>query len=270
MSAQTDTADLHWYIAVDVRAPAGIEKRIAKAIAPAKAIVWRRNAFFSGLNPVDKEELTKRFGDQDIIVTRIDDDDLLHRNFVAEARREMLNDTGLSAVTFSDGLDLTLSDMKAAHTRYPWIAAGLCIKSSARAVVTPYDMKHTRTAGWISRRKGAAREVRGSPMWVRVWHSASDSTEARGLRNAGGPNLKIEWSEFGLSAANLTALQKISRGTAPAPKRTHSFSRLEMKLAVVKQIKSLRTQSEAAGIDEKLAKKLQKDAKRLLEVLYCI
>ncbi|MDF1634405.1 glycosyltransferase [Mycoplana sp. MJR14] len=270
ISALTETKETYWYIAVDVRAPANIEKRIAKAIAPAKAVVWRRNPFFTGLHPVDKDELANKFGDQSIIVMRIDDDDLLHRDFVSEVRKHTSRGAALSAVTFGQGIDLTLSNMAAVDTWYPWIGAALSIQSSASELITPYDMKHTRTAEWIQRRGGDAKEVRSAPMWVRMWHQASDSTEARGFRNAGGTELRVDWAEYGLTSNNLAALQQAAQTVTTSPKRAHSFSRLEMKLAVVKQIRALRAQSKANGVSEKASRELRKDAKRLLEVLYCI
>lgn len=265
IAAQTEKENLHWVIALDIRAPKEMEVRIRDAIYPARARFWRRNPYNTGLDPVDRDDIAGMFGGLNVIVARVDDDDLIHRDFAKKARDALAERQGLSALSFDVGFDLSLSDLTPAVTSYPWIAAGLCIKSAADSVVTPYDFHHLKIPQRIKKRGGNAHVISDSPMWVRVWHSASDSAEARGIRSAQGA-AGVDWTEYGVNEGDLRELQQIAASVPPQPSKRHSFSRLEMKGAVVNQIRHLKLQAETAP--EAQAKRAKKDARRLLEVLY--
>ena len=156
LRAQTDRS-FTWVLVRDIRAPEWVDGELERLAAGMSFDIWRRDPTVEGINPVDRPAVRAMLAARPTILARCDDDDLLHRTYIARARDELAGRTAPSALTFVRGGYLYGGKVYPKH--YPWFSAGLAVLPDERAQITPYLFKHPRF-GTDMRQKGfEAREV---------------------------------------------------------------------------------------------------------------
>jgi hypothetical protein len=178
------------------------------------------------------------------ILARCDDDDLLHRTYIARTREELTGRTPPSAVTFVRGG--YLYEGKVYPKRYPWFTAGLAVLPDERAHITPYLFNHAHF-GIDMRRKGfEARELTTPyPMWLRTISATSDSAARRRLR----PRMwhrpsAVAFTDYGATEESVERLQDALAAAPVTPNPVPGRSRLAQKMELAQQIRALKAASE--------------------------
>lgn len=240
LSRQTEDK-LHWVVATDILAPPDIEERIA-ALGVPRTHVWRINPLISGMDPLDLRGLGKLAPDGEFILTRLDDDDLLHPDF-ARLTRQIFEGVGpLAAHSFSTGVNL-LSDGRVQRQTYPWIGLGLSIRSGADCLMSPYSVKHTLIPKLIAERGGVALVTdTEEPQWVRSIHADSDSDFRWRDRRKKAVSETMDLDAFGLGKENLHRLCQALQCAEPStpvtvPGQEVIYSRLELKGRVLAELR---------------------------------
>jgi len=261
LSVQT-SSNFIWAVAIDSRAPAGIEERI-KALAPRLAIeVWRRDPFVVGLTPLNRGRIAELADGKDVILSRVDDDDLLHQDFVTRAQRDLLHSPAPSALSYSRGANFV--DGEFYPDVYPWFSAGLTTRTKADLSLHAYRYAHTQMGGRVEDAGGLAWVKESSePMWIRTWRASSDSTAARGFRITQDNAEAVDLEKFGL---NLNLIDELNHVLASAPvaedrgvRSKQAIPRMQLKISILKQIKT------AAGLGAEEA-----DLEALRQAMYLI
>jgi Putative rhamnosyl transferase len=239
LRAQTDMS-FTWVLVRDARAPEWVDDEIERLTAGLSFDIWRRDPTADGLNPVDRRAVRAMMASRRTILSRCDDDDLLHRTYVARTRQELAERTPPSALTFIQGGYLFAG--KVYPKRYPWFTAGLAVVPDERAQITPYLFNHPRFGAEMRRKGFEAREIRTShPMWLRSVSASSDSAARRRLRprwwHRPGP---VEFGDFGATEESIEQLQH-ALAEAPVPRNPNpKQSRLGQKMELAKQIRALK------------------------------
>lgn len=198
-----------WIVAIDARAPAWVEDRVA-SIAPRNHETWRIDALQHGLNPSAFIVKWQRRNAIRQYIARIDDDDLLHRDFVRLAREHLGKPTVPAALTFPCGLNLTASSSVSGF--YPWIGLGLTTYSPDGAF-NSYTVQHNKLKERLPEIEHIEIET-DYPMWIRTWRSSSVSSAAHGIR-AKGNNLTVDYGDFGLTPESTADLLRVLAQVMP-------------------------------------------------------
>jgi len=265
IAAQTDKKQTVWVLAVDVRAPENIEDEIKRRVAPAKVQIIRKNPLHSGMSPISVKDIQPFFDTDEIIITRIDDDDFLHKNFVKRTRAVFDSLVGAPyGVSFSEGIDFQVRSMGLAPATYPWFSAGSSIRSKLDDPVFPHNFNHTLMGEKLIQRGGKAHVEHGDPIWVRTWHINSDSSESRGIRANEALNIDFNWEDFGTTKDDLYALQSFMKNQSKSTSSGGSskYGRLTMKSAILGQARKLRK-----GLKKIESNSQRKDVERQIDIL---
>ena len=242
LRAQTDVS-FTWVLVRDVRAPEWVDAELERLAAGLTFDIWRRDPTVEGINPVVRPAVRAMIAKRPTILGRCDDDDFLHRTYVARTRKELAGRTPPSALTFVRGG--YLFENKVYPKRYPWFTAGLAVLPDDRSQITPYLFSHSRF-GTKMRAKGfEAREITTPHlMWLRTISATSDSAASRRLRPRFWHRPVVtDLSDFGATEESVTLLQQ-TLATAPiAPNPDPRRSRLAQKMELAQRIRALRGSS---------------------------
>ena len=240
LRAQTDMS-FTWVLVRDVRAPAWVDGELERLAGGMSFDIWRRDPTVEGINPVDRRAVRAMIAERPTILSRCDDDDLLHRSYIARTREELAGRTPPSAVTFVQGG--YLFERNVYLKRYPWFTAGLAVLPDARAQITPYLFNHA-FFGREMRRKGyEAREIKTThPMWLRTVTATSDSASRRRLRPRfwQRPTI-IDLSEFGATDESVALLERTLTSAPVTPNPRPGQSRLAQKRELAQRIRALKS-----------------------------
>jgi len=236
-----------WAVAIDKRAPEWVDDAIRQLTPGIDVRIWRIDPLVDGLNPVDVEALERIARGDAVITSRVDDDDLLHRDFVRRTRSELKDATGVVYLTYGDGL--IISRRTTEKRRSPWIGLGLSCLSSAPFEDQAYRYSHSRTGVEAARDGHEVREISTpEPMWIRTYRATSDSAEPyKGTRIRIGEATSVDPRLFGLSKLGLWRLRRALREAEAAPTRSgitrpKAQPRLFMKSEILRTIEALRMQ----------------------------
>lgn len=241
-----------WVVATDCRAPAFVAGEIAAMAEGLSMSLWLRDPLVEGMNPISKKRLADAARGDDLLVARIDSDDLYARDFVASARRELQDAPYKTGLTFRKGLEFYPGEGLAKPVDYPWFSAGCVTKCHRNDIVTPYLSSHRKLPEAIRNTGGTVREpVGGLAMWARLVHGGSDSAAVR--KRSGGRRermIDLPLDQFGLSAADVARLGELAfvppaQSVPPLFPDRRGYSRLEMKLAILSQVRVLRRRPKA-------------------------
>ena len=272
IAAQTDNEKAIWILVVDIRAPKNIEEEITRRVAPAKVHIIRKNPLNSGMSPISKNDVRPLFDAEDIIIARVDDDDLLHKDFVKRTRATFDGLVGTPyGLSFAEGIDFQVSSMELAPKTYPWIGAGPSVRSKLENPVFPHNFNHTLMGEIITKRGGKAHVEHGAPIWIRTWHINSDSSEARGIRAGTALSIDFKWEDFGTTQQDLYELQSfMKKQSNSAPSGGSSkYGRLTMKSAILGQARELRRKSKEIESGSQ-RKDINRKIDILLEAMYSV
>jgi hypothetical protein len=255
--AQTDR-DFTWVISTDCRAPEWVFARL-EALSD-NIVVFKRDPLVSGLTPIGGEGV-RSLGDTKTAVVRLDDDDLLRRDFVGHLR-EIGTDLPLnSAITWENGFNLYEGGVEPAV--YAWSGQGTTTISTADHFFNPYTTNHLRL-GEKAKMRGGVALVDQEPMWVRTWHAASDSTAARGVRfeQAGGDaNLK----DYGVE--DHQAVYEI-HSNQPSP--PHFGGKVQAASEVKGEIFKLYTETKKQALSSKTPREVQSLKRRMARLAHAL
>ena len=223
--------------------------------------MFKRDPLASGLTPIGGEGV-RAFGDEKTAVVRLDDDDLLRRDFVAHLRAIGADLPLNSAITWENGFNLYEGGVEEAT--YAWSGQGTTTISTADHFFNPYTTNHLRLGEKAAARGGGA-IVDKERMWVRTWHAASDSTAARGIRfdRAGGD---ADLKAFGVE--DHQAVFNISANQPPPPQfegRVQAAS--EVKAEIFKLYVEAKKQARSSQNPREI-KSLKRRMARLAHALY--
>jgi hypothetical protein len=207
--------------------------------------IWRRDPIVEVMNPVDRPAVRAMIAARPTILARCDDDDLLHRTYIARAREELAGHTGPTALTFLRGG--YLYGGRVYPKRYPWFTAGLAVLPDERAQITPYLFNHPRFGIDMRQRGYEAREIdTRDPMWLRSVSATSDA----GARRRRRPWRRIRpwpWerpasvdlADFGATHEGVEELEDLLAKSPVAPNPQPQKSRLAQKMEIAKKIRAL-------------------------------
>ena len=243
LRAQTDTS-FTWVLVRDVRAPTWVDAEFEHLAAGMSFAIWERDPTVEGINPVDRRAARAMIAERPTILSRCDDDDLLHRTYVARTRQALAGHKPPSAVTFVKGGYLV--DGKVYLKRYPWFTAGLAVLPDERAQITPYLFNHA-FFGREMRRKGfEAQEIKTDhPMWLRTVSTTSDSAAQRRLRPRFWQRpTSVNLGDFGATEESIALLERTLASAPLPPNPRPRQSRLGQKMELAKEIRALRSSPE--------------------------
>lgn len=252
MRAQTDR-DFTWVISTDCRAPDWVFSRL-EALGD-NVVVFKRDPLASGLTPIGGEGV-RSFGDVKTAVVRLDDDDLLRRDFVAHLRAVGADLPLNSAITWENGFNLYQGGVEPAT--YAWSGQGTTTISTADHFFNPYTTNHLRLGEKAAARGGVAL-VAQERMWVRTWHAASDSTAARGIRFERTGN-DADLNDFGIN--DHQAIYKILSNQPPPPQfagKVQAASEVKAEIFKLyaeakKQVRRSKTPKEVKSLKRRMAR----------------
>lgn len=260
LRAQTDRS-FTWVLVRDVRAPDWVDGEFERLAAGMSFAIWRRDPTVEGINPVDRRAARALIAERPTILGRCDDDDLLHRTYVARTRGALAGHTPPSALTFVRGG--YLFDGNVYLKRYPWFTAGLAVLPDERAQITPYLFNHAFFGREMHRKGFEAREITTTdPMWLRTVSASSDSAARHRLRPRFWERpTPVDLADFGASAGSIAQLEDALAAVPLAPNPHPRRSRLAQKMELAQQIRALK--SSAVRSDESDA-----EIERLTAALY--
>ncbi len=261
LRAQTDKS-FTWVLVRDVRAPGWVDGELEGLAKGLSFDIWRRDPTVVGLNPVDRAAIRAMAGSRPMIVSRCDDDDLLHRTYTARTRRQLAGRSPPCALTFVCGGNLI--DGKVYPIRYPWFSAGLAVLVDEQATITAYRFSHTRFAVRMREQGFEALEVSTShPMWLRSISSGSDSAARRCIRPRWWQRpASLDFADFGATEQSIELLGHALAEAPAAPSQPPpNRSRLEEKAELGRKIRALK----AASVD---SDENEAEIERLTAALY--
>lgn len=247
LAAQTER-NFTWAVVIDERAPEWVEPELAALNLP-QLVVWKIDPIRHGMNPAPRHRVKEIVSEGPVIVSRVDDDDFLHVEFVERAGRELGALGPLSAYTVQNGANL-YPDGSTGSMRYAWFSAGLAILTTVEDFVSPYALAHNRADALIERRGGRVFvDEADRPGWVRSLHGDSDSGEAHGLDRWSKTQIELPWADYGTTADEVRKLSEVLAQAKPAPEmRMNGFgkpySRLGLKSNILTEIKRIRQQED--------------------------
>lgn len=115
-----------------------------------------------------------------IAMARVDDDDLLHRDWVT-TMRAALREHGSGTLPFSaaieHGIDLLSMQRSFRHYHHPTTPVGITLVSPASNCLNVFFCNHNRLHKMVEQMGGASRIVETrTPMWIYVRHAESESS----------------------------------------------------------------------------------------------
>jgi hypothetical protein len=192
-----------WVVLIDKRAPLWVEDRIGSFGIPHE--VWRIDPLEESINPNRTVTRWLKRHDARVYVARIDDDDLLHRDFVARALGALDGVDEPAVLTFPRGAYL-YHDKVTLHD-YPYIAIGLTTYAPDRNF-NCFSAQHNKFVEKIGIQVKPLELPTEGPMWIRTWRASSVSSTARGVVDTGTPH-QLRHAEFGLNRWTLWKLQRV-------------------------------------------------------------
>jgi Putative rhamnosyl transferase len=250
LHAQSDKS-FTWVLVRDVRAPAWVDGAFEGLATGLSFDIWRRDPTVVGINPVDWPAVRAMAATRPTILSRCDDDDLLHRTYVARARQELAGRTPPCALTFVQGGNLI--DGKVYPIRYPWITAGLAVLLDEKVWITPYFFNRIRF-GVDMREKGFEALEISTPhlMWLRSVSASSDSAARRRIRPRWWKRpARIPFKDFGATQESIEQLGKaLAEAPAPPSPRPPGRSRLAQKMELAQKIRALKAASIRSDEDD--------------------
>jgi hypothetical protein len=272
LRAQTEKS-FTWVLVIDVRAPPWVDGEIERLATGLSFDIWRRDPTVVGMNPVDRSAITAMTGSRPAILSRCDDDDLLHRTYVARTRQELAEQSPPYAITFVRGGNIV--EGKVYPIRYPWISAGLAVLADGQATITAYQYNHNRFGERMRQQGFATREVSTPhPMWLRSISAASDSAACRRRirRRWWQRPATVVFTEFGATEESVEELRIALAEAPPLPvsgtagksrfsRKTAGKSRLARKMELAQRIRKLKAMKVRSDEDEA-------EIDRLTEALY--
>jgi hypothetical protein len=243
LRAQTDRS-FTWVLVRDVRAPAWVDSELERLASGMSFDIWRRDPTVEGINPVDRRAVRAMIAERQTILSRCDDDDLLHRTYIARTREALAGRSRPSALTFVRGGYLVGRDVY--PKRYPWFTAGLAVVPDERAQITPYLFNHAFVGREMRRRGFEAFEIKTAhPMWLRTVSAASDSAARHRLRPRFWQRpTPVDLGDFGASEESVAQLQDVL-AAAPLSANPHPRrSRLAQKMELAQRIRALKSSTD--------------------------
>jgi hypothetical protein len=250
LRAQTDKS-FTWVLVRDVRAPAWVDGEFERLATGLSFDIWRRDPTVVGMNPVDRAAVRAMTGSRPTILSRCDDDDFLHRTYMARARRELAGRSPPCALTFVRGANLI--DGKVYLTRYPWFSAGLAVLADGQAAITPYRFDHTHFAVRMREQGFEAREVSTShPMWLRSVSAGSDSAVRGRIRPRWWQRpATLTFEDFGVTEQSVEQLRVALAGAPASPSRQPpGRSPLAQKMELAQKLRTLKAAPVRSDEDE--------------------
>jgi hypothetical protein len=256
LRAQTDKS-FTWVLVRDVRAPAWVDGEFEGLATGLSFDIWRRDPTVEGINPVDRPAVRAMTASRPTILSRCDEDDLLHRVYMARTRQELAGRAPPCALTFVDGGYLI--DGKVYPIRYPWVSVGLAVLPDKQAWITPYSFNHPHFGVDMRERGFEAREISTSrPMWLRSVSAGSDSA-ARRRPEPGQRPASIAFADFG---ATEQSIEQLRHALAEAPAAPSPLppgrSRLRQKMELAQKIRALKAASVRSEEDDAEIERLTK------------
>lgn len=257
LRAQTDKS-FTWVLVSDVRAPAWVDGELEGLAAGLSFDIWRRDPTVVGINPVDRPAVRAMIAARPTILSRCDDDDLLHRTYAARTRQELAGSAPPSALTFVRGG--YLFEGQVYPKRYPWFTAGLAVLPDGRAQITPYLFNHAFFGMNMRQRGFEAREITTPhPMWLRSVSAASDSAAGCRFRPRWWKRpARVTFADFGATAESIEQLGNALAEAPGPPNPNPGRSRLAQKRELAEQIRSLRRASVDSDEDDPEIERLTK------------
>jgi hypothetical protein len=250
LRAQTDES-FTWVLVRDVRAPTWVDGEFETLATGMSFDIWRRDPTVVGMNPVDREAVRAMTGSRPAILSRCDDDDLLHRTYAARTRQELAGRAPPSALTFVRGGNLI--DGKVYPIDYPWVGAGLAVLADEQATMTPYRYNHTTFGVRMQEQGFEAREITTSHlMWLRSVSGASDSAAGRRIRPRWWQlPTRITFADFGATEQSIEQLRIVLAGAPASPSpQPPGRSRLAQKMELAQRIRKLKAASVRSAADD--------------------
>jgi hypothetical protein len=250
LHAQSDRS-FTWVLVRDVRAPAWVDGAFEDLAAGLSFDIWRRDPTVVGINPVDWPVVRAMAAARPTILSRCDEDDLLHRTYVARTRQELAGRTPPCALTFVQGGNLI--DGKVYPIRYPWVTAGLAVLLNEKVWITPYFFKHTRFGVDMRERGFEALEISTPrPMWLRSVSAGSDSAGRHRIRTRWWQRpARIAFADFGATQESIEQLRNALAEAPAAPSPSPpGRSRLVQKMELAQKIRAIRAASVRSDEDD--------------------
>lgn len=178
--AQTDK-DFEWVVICDSRIDYANRLEVQDMVAGVGGRVLLFDPVAKGRLLPHAKEILGKLDDRKVIMSRIDDDDAIARDFVAELRREGSLATKVPCtISWSDGIELYVKEGLYRKFHNPHIALGLSVLSEGRAPVSPYAGNHRRIHQAMLEAGGENRIIDSEfPRWIYIRRPESDSTEVR-------------------------------------------------------------------------------------------
>ena len=250
LRAQTDTS-FTWVLARDIQAPGWVDSEFEGMARGLSFDIWPIDPTTAGMFPVDRAVVRSMASSRPTILSRCDDDDLLHRTYMARTRRELAGRSPPCALTFGRGGNLI--DGKVYPVDYPWTAAGLAVLTDEQAKITPYGFSHTRFPIRMRDQGFEALEIPTPyPMWLRSVSAFSDSAARRRIRPRWWQRpTKLDLADFGATSHSLQLLRSVlaeapAGPIQPPPGRT----RLQEKTELARKIRALKRAAIRTDEDE--------------------
>lgn len=183
LAAQTER-NFEWVVVADTQIDADSQAALERVLSAANGRLVLLDPVVTGrLAPIPKDVLDDA-NDGLLVLSRIDDDDALHREFVARLHQTALDASGLPcSVAFADGLDVYPAERLYRPYHHPTIPVGLSVVSRGDKPVSPYGGNHTRQHERIEALGGTSIISRTEkPMWLYTRNVGSDSSEHRAGR----------------------------------------------------------------------------------------
>lgn len=180
LKAQTDI-DFEWVVICDSRIDEGSRSEIENLIEPVGGRVLLFDPIAKGRLLPHAKEILGRLDSRLLVMSRIDDDDVIASDFVETVKREASMATKLPCtIAWSEGVELYVRERLYRKFHNPHIALGLSVVSKQDSPISPYSGNHRKIHEATIAAGGENRIIATDfPKWVYVRRPESDSTEVR-------------------------------------------------------------------------------------------
>lgn len=170
-----------WVVIVDARIPDQQADRLLDIIESANGTLLLFDPVEAGrLLPTAKEIIGEQRRRDNILMTRIDDDDIVCSTFVEQLQSAAMPGVGVprSSVCLADGLDCYLDEGVYRPYFHPTTPVGISVLSTISQPVSVYEGNHNKMNARAQEAGAKIITVRTErPMWAYIRRGSSDSSE---------------------------------------------------------------------------------------------
>jgi len=204
LAAQTDK-DFEWVVICDRYISSENYESLEELVSSVRGRVLAFDPIkASRLMPTAKEIVGLRDGRR-VLMTRIDDDDIVAKTFVAEIKAAASACQALPTVlALADGVEFEVALRSYRRYYHPSTPVGLSLLSDSKQVRNVYSGNHNMLHEIIKGIGGESKIIRTQkPMWVYMRRPLSDSSEHRSRKASSELKLVDEWFFRVLTACGL-------------------------------------------------------------------